>query len=210
MKSILELQIAVMSDDKSGIHAVLDEIDRRTENDMFRKAGEHFGFVTIEANGRRVAYLPPLSAVFGYSDPSGLRKMGERYDLESYKLVGYGQNVRQLMLETFGIHKFSANATFVTWQTFLLAGMVSTTPTADTIKMYLLQAEKAARIASGTLAITRGSQLDEAAKVINLVSRADRIKSAPLRDFALRHLDDVLDGALMIPKQGDLFSDKDK
>lgn len=209
MKSILELQIAVMSDDKSGIHAVLDEIDRRTENEMFRKAGEHFGFETVETGGRRIAYLPPLSAVFGYSDASGLRKIAERYDLDTSQIGCYGQNVRHMLLEKFGIHNKAAHATFVTWQVFLLAGMVSTTPSADTIKMYLLQAEKAARIASGTLAITRGSQLDEAAKVINLVSRADRIKSAPLREFALRHLDEVLDGALALPKQGDLFSGKE-
>lgn len=205
MKSILELQIAVMSDDKSGVHAVLDDIDRRTENDMFRKAGEHFGFETMEWNGRLIAFRPDLSCVFGYSDESGLRKLGERYDLEAIQLGWFGQNVRTKAIETFKIEGKVSRATFVTWQTFLLAGMVSTTPAADSIKMYLLQSEKSARVAAGTLAITRDSQLDAAAKVINLISRADRIKTTQLRDYALHHLDDLLDGALGLPKQGDLF-----
>ncbi|SCX40535.1 hypothetical protein [Nitrosospira sp. Nsp1] len=207
MKSILELQIAVMNGDKSGVHTVLGEIDRRTENEMFLRAGEHFGFATTECGGRRITFLPLLGVVFGYSDPSGLRKLVDRYDLEAYQIGAYGQNVRHILIEAFGIHKKSAHATFVTWQTFLVAGMVSTTAAADAIKLYLLQAEKAARVAAGTLEVKRDqSRFDSAAKVVNLISKAERIKDQKLREFALRHIDDLLDGALELGKQGDLFS----
>ncbi|SEO64909.1 hypothetical protein [Nitrosovibrio sp. Nv6] len=207
MKSILELQIAVMNGDKSGVHTVLDEMDRRTENEMLLRAAEHFKFETIEWNGRRIAYRPDLSRVFGYSDESGLRKLGERYDLEAIQLGWFGQNVRTIALETFKIEGKTTRACFVTWPTFLVAGMVSTTAAADSIKLYLLQAEKAARIAAGTLEIKRDqSRFDSAAKVVNLISKAERIKDQKLREFALRHIDDLLDGALELGQQGDLFS----
>lgn len=209
MKSILELQIAVMSDDKAGVHAVLDEIDRRTENEMFKKAGEHFGFETMEWNARRIAFRPDLSTVFGYNSESGLRMLAERYDLEVVQLGWFAQDVRTKAIETFKIEGKVSRATFVTWQTFLLAGMVSTTPTADTIKMYLLQSEKAARIAAGTLAISRDAKFEAEAKVINLLYYADRIKNPQVHAYAMRRLDELLDGALSLPAQGDLFTGKE-
>lgn len=207
MKSILGLQIAVMNGDKSGIRTVLDEIDRRTENEMFIKAGEHFGFKTIEWNARCITYRPHLASIFGYSHESGLRQLVERYDLETIQLGWFGSNVRTTALETFKIEGKTTRACFVTWPTFLVAGMVSTTPAADSIKLYLLQAEKAARVAAGTLEVKRDqSRFDSAAKVVNLISKAERIKDENLREFALSHINELLDGALDIKKQGKLFS----
>lgn len=202
-----DLQIALLDNDSQAVRSVIDEIDRATENEMFRRAGEHFGFITAEAGGRRIAFLPELAAVFAYSDASGLRKLVERYRLEAYFLAGYGQNVRQLLLQAFGIHKFSPNATFITWSVFLVAGMVSTTDKADLIKRYLLDCERAARIGGGLIDATkaRRARLDDAGKVITFASRADRIRDANLRLKALQHLDAALDGALAIPQQDDLF-----
>ena len=201
------LQIALIDDDRAGVQTLLSEIDRKTENDLFRRAGEHFGFKTAEAGGRRVAYLPELATVFAYADSSGLRKLVERYDLESCFLAGYGKNVRQLLIDSFGIHKNSGNATFVTWATFLVAGMVSTTANSDAIKRYLLDSERAARIGGSVIDATkaRQSRLLIADKVITMVSKADRIRDENLRLKVLQHLDDALDGALAIPKQADLF-----
>jgi hypothetical protein len=52
---LVDLQIAVINQDKDAVQALINEIDRRTENEMFRRAGEHFGFKTVEAYGRRIA-----------------------------------------------------------------------------------------------------------------------------------------------------------
>lgn len=141
--------------------ALIDEINRRTENEMFRRAGEHFGFQTGEWSGRRVAYQGDLSRVFGYADPSGLAKLAERYELEAISLA---------------------------W-------------------CYLLDCERAARVGGGMLDIARSqdARLDRAAKVVAMVSKADRIADAALRQQVLIHIDDALDGALHIPRQGDLF-----
>lgn len=202
-----DLQIALIDNSKAGVRAVIDEIDRRTENEMFRRAGEHFGFVTVEACGRRIAYAPEMAASIGYADASGLRKLVERYELESVSLGGYGQNVRTLLIEGFGLHEFTSKATFVTWPTFLVAGMVATTAKAESIKRYLLDCERAARVGGGMLDIARSqdARLDRAAKVVAMVSKADRIADAALRQQVLIHIDDALDGALHIPRQGDLF-----
>jgi hypothetical protein len=59
--SFLDLEIAVLSKDKSAVQKVIAEIDRRTENEMLRKAGEHFGFKTVECNGRRIVYRGSLT-----------------------------------------------------------------------------------------------------------------------------------------------------
>lgn len=202
-----DLQIALIDNDKAGVRAVIDEIDRRTENEMFLRAGEHFGFKTLEACGRRIAYAPEMAGAIGYADASGLRKLVERYDLESVALGGYGQNVRTLLIEGFGLHEFTSKASFVTWPTFLVAGMVSTTPKADAIKRYLLDCERAARIGGGLVDATkaRTARLDHAGKVVAMVSKADRIKDANLRLRTLIHIDEALDGALAIPRQSDLF-----
>lgn len=42
------LQIALINNDLAGVRACIDDIDRRTENEAFRRAGEHFGFQTAE------------------------------------------------------------------------------------------------------------------------------------------------------------------
>lgn len=202
-----DLQIALIDNSKAGVRAVIDEIDRRTENEMFRRAGEHFGFQTGEWSGRRVAYQGDLSRVFGYADPSGLAKLAERYELEAINLAWYGQDVRTSIREQFGLGEKTSRANFYTWPTFLVAGMASTTPAADAIKRYLLDCERAARVGGGMLDIARSqdARLDRAAKVVAMVSKADRIADAALRQQVLIHIDDALDGALHIPRQGDLF-----
>lgn len=202
-----DLQIALIDNDQAAVRAVIDELDRKTENERFQRAGELFGFKTVETGGRRIGYLPEIAGVMGYADASGLRKLGERYDLEAFSLGGYGQNVRQFLLESFGIHKQAGHATFVTWPTFLVAGMVATTANADAIKRYLLASERAARIGGGMLDIAKAknARIDQAAKVVAMVSRADRIQNADLRARVLLHIDDALDGALKLPRQSDLF-----
>lgn len=201
------LQIALIDDDRAGVQTLLSEIDRKTENEAFRQAGEYFGLITVEAGGRRVAYLPEMSRVIGYTDPSGLRKLVERYGLESYFLAGYGQNVRQLLLQAFGIHKFSANATFVTWPAFLVAGMVSTAPQAAAIKRYLLDCERAARIGGGFLASEKHEReaRQDSFRRAATIARIDGMKNPALQRIALTEIG--IDPAVLGPQetQPDLF-----
>lgn len=207
MTSLLDFEIAVINQDKDEVQKLINEIDRRTENEMFRKAGEHFGFTTLECCGRQIAFRPDLAPIFGYADESGLRKITERYDLETVKLAWYGQDVRSILVDHFGLPQKTSKATFITWPTFLVAAMESTTPSAEQVKLYLLQAERAGRIASGAMDIIKAQdrKIDRAAKVVTMICKADRIVEKNLRQKTLEHIDDVLDGALAIPKQPDLF-----
>lgn len=211
MSSITDFQIAVLSDDKAHIRELLNEVDRRSENDMFRKAGEHFGFKTVEHQGRRLAIRAEIARVMGYKDESGLRKVCERYDLATLSLGGFGQNVRMLIIETFGLHPQDGKTVLVGWETFLLAGMQGQSDEARQVQLYLLQMEKAGRVAGATLDIAKGRhmRIGEAGKVVMMVSRAERIKSKTLRTNVLRYVDDVLDGALKLPGQGDLFGEEE-
>jgi hypothetical protein len=204
---LVDLQIAVINQDKDAVQALINEIDRRTENEMFRRAGEHFGFKTVEAYGRRIANRADLCPIFGYADESGLRKITERYDLETYKLTAYGQDFRRLLAEELGLSKYNNKATFVSWSVFLMAGIESTTKEAEQIKLYLLKSERAGRIASGAVDIikTQDRKIERASKVVSMICRADRIADKNLRQRTLEHIDDVLDGALKIPKQSEIF-----
>lgn len=205
--NLADLQIALIDNDQMAVHAVIDNIDRRSENELLRRAGEHFGFRTAETGGRRLAYLPEMATAIGYADPSGLRKVVERYDLESVSLGGYGQNVRQLLPQAFAIHRQAGHATFVGWPVFLVAGMVSTSAKADAIKRYLLDCERAARIGGLGLsgAQTREARIDSAARVVAMLSKADKIAEPGLRRIALRHINEALDGELRLQEQGLLF-----
>jgi hypothetical protein len=208
--SILDLEIAVLNKDKDAVQKIIAEIDRRTENEMFQKAGEHFGFKTVEANGRRIAFRAELAAVFGYSDESGLRKLTEKYRLESFQIGGFGQEVRNLLMQEFNISKFAGRAVFVCWQTFLIAGIDSITTQAEEVKRYLLQMERAGRIAAGSrdIASAKNARIVQGEKVVAMVSKADRIADKHLRHQTLLYIDDIVDGALNVPKQLDLFGNK--
>lgn len=212
MTTINDLQIAMLSDDKAHIRELLNEIDRRSENDMFRKAGEHFGFKTVEHQGNRLAIRAEISRVMGYKDESGLRKVCDRYDFGTLSLGGFGQNGRMLLIETFGLHPQDGKTVLVGWETFLLAGMQGQSDEARQVQLYLLQMEKAGRVAGATLSIAKGrsQRIGDTDKVVRMVCRAETIKNAALKSKLLRMIDETVDGALELPQQGNLFEGNSK
>lgn len=188
------------------MHTALAEIDRITENEAFRKAGEHFGFATVEACGKRVANRADLSRIFGYASESGLRMLVEKYELEAFQIGAYVPILRSLIVETLGLSKFDSKATLCDWRTFLVAGMVSTTAASDAIKHYLLKMEQAARVGAGALDFAKAERMriESSAKVVTLLAKADRIKTAELQRLAYSEINKLLDSALALP-QGELF-----
>lgn len=201
------LQIALLDDNRQAVRSLIDEIDRKTENEAFRLAGEHFGFPTLEWSGMRLGYQGDLASVLGYSDPSGLRKLAERYELEAFEMAWFGQNVRTILRESFNLNEKTSRAIFFKWSAFLVGGMASTNDAADKVKRYLLESERAARIGSGMIEIAKARQikLAETDKVISMAAKADRIRDENLRLSVLQHLDEALGGVLKVPKQADLF-----
>lgn len=206
MNSLIDLQIALLDEDKPAVHTALAEIDRITENEAFRKAGEHFGFATAEGFGKRLANRADLSALFGYKDESGLRKLAERYDLECYQTGVFGQDVRKVLIKELGLSEIGRPTTLCDWRTFLVAGMVSTTAASDAIKRYLLKMEQAARVGAGAIDFAKAERMriESSAKVVTLLAKADRIKTAELQRLAYSEINKLLDTALALP-QGELF-----
>lgn len=204
MISILDLQLAVINDDSTAIKGLLAELDRRTENEMFLKAAEHFGFRTLEHHGRRLAIRAEIASLMGYKSESGLRMLCERRDLDSVSMGGFAPEVRMLAINELGLHPQDGKTVFLYWDAFLLAGMEGTSPQAQQVKAYLLQQERAARIAAGVLSV-KGSKVDHAAKVVSMAARADRIQNAHLRTQVLKYIDEVMDGALGVKQQEELF-----
>lgn len=210
--SVLELQIAILEESQDSVRGLLNEIDRKTENDAFKRAAHHFGFQTIEHHGRRVAMRREIAQVMGYVDESGLRKLCEKWDLETLPLGTFGQNVRMLAIEKFGLHPNDGKSVFIGWDAFLLSGMSSTTNAAQQVQLYLLNAEKAGRIAAGAreLAAERKQKIDEGSKVVSMLAKIDKMNNVKLRSKAAEYIDDLLDGALAIGKQSDIFPDTEK
>ncbi|WP_275098092.1 hypothetical protein [Sedimenticola hydrogenitrophicus] len=208
MKSITDLEIAVLNQDYSEVQSILADLDKHTELMAFRKAAAHFGFSLFEHHGRGYAMRRELGLIYGYMDESGLRKLCERWGTETLSLGTFGHDVRDLAIQQLGLSRNDGKTIFVGWDTFLLAGMESQTDAAKKVKAYLLHMERAGRIAGGALSVvqSRHIRLEEAEKVSKIASRIDRMKNTQFRSRVARYIDDVLDGALDVQGQLNLFS----
>ncbi|MDF1687296.1 MAG: hypothetical protein P1U50_10950 [Parvibaculaceae bacterium] len=210
MTTITDLQIAVLNDNLTEAQSVITHLDRSTEAEIFQKAAEHFGFKTIEHQGRRYAMRNAIATIFGYANESGLRMLCDRYNIEAIPLSRFAQAVRIEIADDLKLSPKDNKTTFIGWEAFLLAAIESSTPKARAVHGYLLKMERAARIAAGAVdltnpAKTKLTQLAESEKVINMICKVDRIADTVLRQRAAENLDDVLEGALGVTKQPDLF-----
>ena len=201
MKSLIELQIAVLAEDNNGIQSYLSEIDHKTETEMFKRAGEHFGFKTVVVEGRCYGRRSSLAHVFGYTDESGVRKIFSRLQIPTRSIGSFGQNVRSEIITALDLSTKDTKATLICWDSFLVAGMHSTTQQAREVQKYLLETERAARIANGIgldidLQKVRQTRLAEADQVSKMLARVDRIQDHIMRKVALAELNEAMGGTL--------------
>jgi len=110
---------------------------------MMAKKGDAFGFPTIEIYGVVYTHMGMLSKIFGYADITGLSKLMDAY---SVSIGWYGVEVSTRLREMFNLSPKNSKATFVTWDTFLIAGMYGQNSEVQKVKLYLLKAERAFRI----------------------------------------------------------------
>ncbi|MGI9278217.1 MAG: hypothetical protein ACR2PX_01095 [Endozoicomonas sp.] len=196
---MIELQIAVLGEDQAGIQDYLCEIDRKTESELFQRAGEHFGFKTVVVEGRACANRATISSVLGYQNESGVRMACQRHEIRSEKITAYAQNVRKLITEELELHVNDVKANLINWDGFLIAAMHSTTKEGKLVQKYLLECERSVRIANGIdldLHKVRENQIKELDQVSRILARVDRIKDPVMKKAALAELNDVLGGTL--------------
>ncbi len=208
MTNLIDLQIAVLDEDIDETQSLIREIDRRTESDVYSKAAAHFGFKTIEHLGRQFAMRAEVAHIFGYKGESGLRMLCERYQIETVSMGSFAQNVRIKIREELKLPEKDGKTVFIGWDAFLLAAMESKTPQAKAVKSYLLKMERAGRVAAGALdfAKERNDRIKQTRVIVQLIGEVDRIKDQRFRQVAAEHVDDLLDGALGVTKQPDLFA----
>ena len=150
-----------------------------------------------------------IARVMGYKDESGLRKLCERYDLETLSPSAFGQNVRMLLNKELGLNKFDGKSVVIAWDVFLLAGMTGTTDAAKQVKLYLLKMEKAGRVASGIVesANRHDAGINRVEKIVKIVDRATRIPDKFAKNNMYELLNKELDGIVKLPVQAELLPD---
>ncbi|TLD40620.1 MAG: hypothetical protein JETT_3118 [Candidatus Jettenia ecosi] len=198
MESLIKLEELLLEENSEGVKGYLSEIDRKTANEMMMKAGEVFGFPTIEIYGVVYTHMGMLAKIFGYASTSGISNLVEKHQLHSVKLAWYTLEVYSMAREIFGLSEKDSKATFVTWDTFLIAGMYGQNPEAQKAKLYLLKAERAFRIgmaSESVLAVAKAEWMGYrlvAQKVkdeIFLIGQVERIKDGPFKEAAIEALE---------------------
>lgn len=205
--NLIDFQIAVINGENNTATEMLMEIDRKTEREYFKKAANHFGFSLLDAEGVFYASRSQLAPIFGFQDESGIRRMCERQGISEVALGRFGQNVRIKAHETFNLNPKDNKTVFVDYAGFLTIGAKGTTEQSRQVFAYLLQMERAGRIAIGAkdLVNQEDRKLKNASKIVDMLSKVDKIKNQHLKRKAAEHLDEILDGALDLGKQSCLF-----
>ena len=206
--NLIQFQIDVINNDDESAKNLLMELDRKTEREYFRKAAEHFGFDLLDADGVYYVNRTQLIPIFGMQDESGIRKLCDRKGITTRPLGWFGQATRTKAKEIFSLNSKDNKATFIDYQGFLTIGAMGTTEASRQVFAYLLQMEQVGRLAVGAreLAQQKDRKYQHTDKVINMMSKIDRMNNGPLKQMAAEQLDDLLDGALDLGKQPSLFS----
>jgi len=204
MKSLIVLEAEILKESVDGVKNYLEDLDRKTANESFRLLGEHLGLTTMEIEGIRYAHLASASKIMGYSDPSGLAKLMSAYQIMTPKIGWYGVEVRSRIREIFGLDEKDSVATFVPYAGILVAGMQGETDGAKKIKLYLLEAERVARIGIATLDQFKYEllQIRRCKEVVSMAATISRMDDSPYKDAAIGYFEKLT--GKTFPKSGQL------
>jgi hypothetical protein len=210
MRSLIYLEEALLENSQEKISGYFAEIDRQTSNAAMRKAGDQFGFKTCEVNGMVMANMAETAKVLGYSDPSGLVKLLERYQIMAYQIGWFGHDGRTRMRKTFGLSEKDGRAAFVTWDGVLVAGMYGQNAEARKIKLYLLKMETIGRVSLAAdpkmeLA-AKNYELKRLTAQINLALKIDKMGDSLFKDSAILDLEQMTGRRFPRATQQKLFS----
>lgn len=193
MESLIKLEELLLEENPEGVKGYLSEIDRKTANEMMVKVGEAFGFPTMEVHGVVYTHMGMLAKIFGYADISGLSKLVDAYQLSSVSIGWYGVEVNTRLREMFNLSPKDSKATFVTWDTFLIAGMYGQNPEAQKVKLYLLKAERAVRVGGSTMDRLKyeNYRLRKIERTIALASKIGHMADSPFKNAAIEAFEEL-------------------
>jgi hypothetical protein len=148
------LQDALEEQRIADVRAFFEAADVASSNDALVEAGREYHFPTYASDatsptqGHAIMLARDLARVmYGREDTNGLGALIRTYGFDFLSIRGFADDLRQLLRQHFTLHKFDGQTTFATWQHFLLVGMYGQTEHARAVRRYLLQREKASRIA---------------------------------------------------------------
>lgn len=145
MKSILDLQRALLSDDPHAVRDILDETNRKTSNQAMLAASEALGFKVGLLDGWFVTTGAEISRLLGHKSESTVREMRRKYGLMSFN-GGVSSTEMTKLREVFGLSENGRPPVFCGWDTVLVCGARGRTPEADKILLYLIDCERALRV----------------------------------------------------------------
>lgn len=145
MKSILDLQRALLSEDSSAVRDILDENNRKTSNQSMRAASAALGFKVASLDGWLVTTGAEVARVMGYTNDSAVREMRRKYGLMTFS-GGWSSSEMTTLREVFGLKQKDTRTAFCGWDTLLVCGARGRTQEADKILAYLIDCERALRV----------------------------------------------------------------
>lgn len=207
MRSLVELEQSLLEESIDGVKSYLLEIDRKTSNECFKLLGENLGLTVMEIDGICYAHLASASQIMGYADPSGLAKLMGTYQIMTPKIGWYGLEVRPRIREIFNLNHKDSEATFVPYAGMLVAGMSGTTEGAKKIKLYLLKAERTARVAIATVDSFKEEvfRVRRCKEIVSMVVAIARMDDSPYKDVAIEHFESLTGKTFPKSKQKKLF-----
>jgi hypothetical protein len=200
MKSIIELQRALLADDADGVKAFIDNADRHSGNEAMLAASKALGFKVAYLNGWLVTTGAEIGALMGHTSDSAIRKLRRKYPVVT---VSGGGSLPEFtkVKEIFCLDPSDGRTVFHWWDSILIAGARGKTPEADRVLLYLLDCERALRLLSNK--DVRDSETLNIRRITELGKAVDRIRQAPddpLRDLYVEQVESAF--GIRIPKTG--------
>lgn len=150
MRTLQYLQEGVLTEDKGVVNSYVEGLDLRTSNEEMVKAGEKFGFKTINIFGKEYGLMSEIAGKMGYMDPSSYGKLLRKWEIYTPNVGTFGSDCRMTMVEKLGIEEKDGRSLLVDWTGFLICGVKGEGENADEVLAYLLRRDREARI-SGVL-----------------------------------------------------------
>lgn len=126
IRSITDLQIALMEDNNQAIKNYIERLDRETSNEMMKTAGKVFGFPTVEIEGVFRTSLGHLAKVFGYNRPHALQELFIRRGISGIKMGGFTYDTCIEIRRGLALDADDNKSILLDYPAFLIGGMNST------------------------------------------------------------------------------------
>ncbi len=200
MKSILDLQHALLKDDPDAVSDFFSEANRRTSNASMQAAADQFGLKVAFLDGWLVTSTAEIAKLMGYKSDSAVRNLRQKYNLMSFN-CGTSSPMMTKLAEVFDLHRNDGRTLFCGWDTVLVAAMKGRTEEAESIQAYLIECERTVRLLSDKeIQGIRRQSLRELAFLQHAIHDIRKSPDDPLTQFYRQRVEAVL--GVKLPADG--------